>query len=107
MENLAGMPEPVETGSDLINGELLEHWVYRCPNGFGVSVLLGERGPHMQYTRRHDGLYEIGVIKFTGESWGLSRLPEVTDKWPDHTVRGWQTLAEVQDIYQKVAAHGK
>jgi hypothetical protein len=104
MDNLPGMPEPVETDSNMHNGELLEKWVYRCLNGYGISVVLGENGPHISYASRRRGLYEVAAIKFTGDNWRLSRLPGVTEGWSDDPAQPWQTLAQVQDIYRQVAA---
>ena len=69
MEPLAGLPEPVEMVSRTEKRELLEHWVYRCANGYGISVMLGEHGPHMQYASRRSGTYELGVAKFEDGGW--------------------------------------
>jgi hypothetical protein len=54
---------------------------------------------------KRGGTYEVGVAKFEDETgWHLSQLAGVTDGWPDRTVRGWQTLEQVQEIYRQVDA---
>ena len=109
MDALAGLPEPVMMDTHDVQGAPLSQWVYRCANNYGISVLLGERPPHMQYASRRDCLYEVGIARFTGpgpDDWELSTLAGVTDGWPDRTVTGRRTLGQVQEIYRLVKAHG-
>ena len=60
----------VETKLNPLNKQLL----FRFPNDFGASVIIGP------YTYGGDqGLYELGVIKWSGDDWHLYYDTPITD----------------------------
>lgn len=73
-------------------GSFGEQWVFRFPNGYGASVIRG----HYTYGGAA-GLYELGVIKFDGDDWGLTYATPVTED-----VLGHLTEAEVADVLRKI-----
>jgi len=69
-------------------------WVYRFPNGYGASVIRGPwsyGGP--------EGLYELGVVVFSGDSWELTYETPITSD-----VLGHLSLDEVAATLAKIAA---
>jgi hypothetical protein len=126
---LPGMPASHRSYHLMVNGAPLLHWVYRCDNGYGISVRQGSRTAHLHRVNRcdngygilvrqgsctahgvygdvRDGDYEVAVVKFdSAEEWHTARIDGVTDTWPDKMVTGWRKLEAVQAIYREVAAY--
>lgn len=78
-------------------GQDSEQRVYRFPNGFGASVVCHE------YSYGGDkGLYELGVIRFTGPRSGEWKLTYETPITSD--VIGWLDQSQVDSLLEQIAA---
>lgn len=68
--------------------------VYRFENGFGASVV------QHQFSYGGDrGQWELGVIKFVGDDWGLNYETEITDD-----VLGYLEWREVEELLDRINA---
>jgi hypothetical protein len=76
-----------------IPGYLHHQWVYRFLNDYGASVVQGT------HTYGGPQLYELAVIRFDGDKFGLTYETPITDD-----VLGWLTLEDVAATLVKVAA---
>ena len=66
--------------------------IERFPNGYGVSIV-----KHRFSYGGPEGLYELAVLKFTGEDWDLTYDTPVTDD-----VEGRLTPEEVETLLDQV-----
>jgi len=67
-------------------------WLFRFDNGYGASVV---QGPYTYGGPA--GLYELGVVEWDGEDYGLTYSTPVTDD-----VVGYLSAAEVADLLRKI-----
>lgn len=64
--------------------------IHRFENGYGASVIDHGYGSD-------EGLKEVGVLKFTGDKWGLTYETPITDD-----VLGWQSEKDVIDVLSRI-----
>lgn len=68
--------------------------LYRFPNGYGASVI-----QHSFSYGAKDGLWELGVIVWDGDSFDLTYSTPITDDVVGHLGEG-----EVAELLQRIAA---
>ena len=72
----------------------IQQIVFKFENGYGASVLRGDI-LHMN----HEGLFEIGVVKFDGDDFELNHETPITND-----VIAWQTGEDVVDVLKQIRA---
>ena len=73
--------------------------VYRFPNDYGASVVRFSIGSLGGSYGAEDGQWELGVLKFDGDDWGLTYETPITND-----VIGYLTDDGVVDVLQQIKA---
>ena len=74
---------------DILGGA---HYVFKFDNGYGASVI-----KHGHSYGNEDDLWELAVIKFYGDNWGLCYTTEISND-----LIGWQTDEDIRVLLERI-----